>query len=270
MRVIEQQKSAVVKSLTELADAHCHLDLIHDADIIKKAVEKGVVFIVTDGVDVNSNMRALELADNKNIFVALGMDPEHIVDIPEHELDRIVEFNLALARQNRNRIVGIGEIGLDYKEEEWRRLASRQKLVFSKFIKLAIELDLPVSVHARLALKDVFRILEEEHARKVHLHYFEGDEKDAELAVRRGYMISVPPIESSKRRRMIASTPIENLMAESDAPVVGNSPMAVEQSVRLVAEAKSIDFEGAAAALTNNTKGFFGFGRMQHGGLIRI
>ncbi|MCL4389061.1 MAG: TatD family hydrolase [Candidatus Marsarchaeota archaeon] len=270
MRVIEQQKNAVFKSLTELADAHCHLDIIHDAGLIRKAIERGVISMVTNGVDIKSNMKALELADNKNIFAALGMDPEHIVGVPEHELDRIVEFNLDLARQNRNRIIGIGEIGLDYKNEEWRQMASRQKLVFVRFIKLAAELDLPISVHARSALKDVFQVLEEEHAEKVHLHYFEGDEKDAELAVKRGYMISVPPIESSKRRRMIASTPIENLMAESDAPVVGNSPMAVEQSVRLVAEAKSIDFEGAAAALTNNTKGFFGFGRMQHGGLIRI
>ncbi len=270
MKVVEQQKEKIVKSLTELADAHCHLELIQDTRLIKRAVECGVLTMITNGVDTSSNIKALELADNKNIFAALGMDPEHIIAIPEAEVDRTIEFNIGLIRQNRNRIVGIGEIGLDYKESAWKKMAERQKRVFQALISLASELNLPISVHSRETISEVLEILEDEGAKKVHLHYFEGSVEDAEIAVKRGYMISVPPIESSKRRRILAATPLKNLMAESDAPVVGKSPLDIERSVMFVAAAKGMEFRDAAAALTNNTKEFFGIGRMKSGGLIRI
>ncbi len=258
------------RSLTELADAHCHLDLIPDDALIKNSIGKGVLSIITDGVDTGSNMRSLELADNRNIFAALGIDPEHIVKLPKSELERTIEFNIGLIRQNRNKIVGIGEIGLDYKDDKWKGMADLQKSALTKFIKAAIELDLPISVHSRKSLSDVFDVLDETRARRVHLHYFEGDAEDAKLAVERGYMISVPPIESSKRKRVIAAIPIKNLMAESDAPVVGKSPLDVETSVRNVATVKGITFEEAATQLTRNTKDFFRIDRQKQDRLIRI
>jgi TatD DNase family protein len=269
-KAVEQEEDRLFKSLTELADAHCHLDLIQDFSLIKKAISSGVQTIITDGVDTSSNMKALELADNKNIFAALGMDPEHIIKLPKSELEKTIEFNIGLMHQNTNRIIGIGEVGLDYKDDKWKGVASLQKKVLKRLIGTAMELDLPISVHSRNSLPDIFDILNEMNARRVHLHYFEGDEKEARLAVERGYMISVPPIESSKRKRVIAVTPINNLMAESDSPAVGKSPSDVETSARLIALIKGITFEEAAMELTRNTKEFFGIEKKKRSSLIRI
>ena len=252
------QIEKIVKSLTEMADAHCHLDLIPNPQLIKSSIESGVTTIITDGVDTRSNIKALEIADGKNIFAALGIDPEHAITMSEEALEKELQFNISMARQSRSRIIGIGEIGLDYKTDEWKEAADRQRLVFRKFIEVAKELRLPVSVHARSAMQEVLKILDEEKVSRVHLHFFEGTEKEAMSAVRRGYMISIPPIESNRRRRIIATVPIENLMAESDSPVVGESPKAVERSINMVAEAKGMKFEDAARILTYNTRKFFG------------
>jgi TatD DNase family protein len=116
---------------------------------------------------------------------------------------------------------------------------------------------LPASIHSRNALKQVLYTLKEKKVEKVHLHYFEGDVEEAKEAERLGYMISIPPLESGKRKRVIKAISLDNLMAESDSPVVGASPRDVQTSVKLVAETKGIEFETAAEALTMNTKKFF-------------
>ncbi len=253
-----EKKEALHKEVVELADAHCHLSILSDPKIIMDAVEYGVSTIITNGVDTPSNIKTLEVADNTNVFPALGVDPEHALAIEESSFEKEIEFNVDMIKQNVSRIVAIGEIGLDYWIGGGPRNIGRQKKVFERFVDLGIELDLPISVHSRSALKDVLEILKGKGPKAVHLHFFEGGVEEARAAVKLGYMISVPPIESSKRKRAIAMMPMENLMAESDAPVVGQTPKSVEKSVRYIAEVKGIKYEDVAMALTENTKRFFG------------
>ncbi len=248
----EQQKNVV-----EMADAHCHLSILSDAAIIRDSVSYGVRTIITNGVDTPSNIKTLEVADNEHVFPAIGVDPEHALAIEEGSLQKELEFNVNMIRQHVERLVAIGEIGLDYTIGGGPRNVARQKKVFEMFVDLSIELGLPVSVHARNALKDVLAILKEKNAKMVHLHFFEGGLEEAKVALKHGYMISVPPIESSKRKRVIGMMPIGNIMAESDAPVVGQTPKAVEKSIRYIAEIKRMKYEDVAAALTENTKRFF-------------
>ena len=255
-----QKRETLHKSVVEMADAHCHLSILSDPVIINDAVAYGVSTIITNGVDTPSNIKTLAVADNKHVFAAIGVDPEHALAIEESDFQKELDFNINLARQNVERIVAIGEIGLDYSVGGGPHNLARQKKVFGMFIDLADELSLPISVHSRNAIKDVLAFLAEKQAKRVHLHFFEGGVEEARVALRRGYMISVPPIESSKRKKVIAMMPLENLMAESDAPVVGQTPKAVEKSIRYVAEIKRMEFEDVAAALTENTKRFFGVG----------
>ena len=253
-----QDKETSHRELVELADAHCHLSILSDQAIIRDAVLFGVYTIITNGVDTPSNIRTLEVADNKNVFAAVGVDPEHALAIEDSGLESEIEFNVGLAKQNVDKIVAIGEIGLDYTIGGGPHNIARQKKVFGRFIELAEELKLPISVHSRNAIKDVLAFLAEKEAQRVHLHFFEGGVEEARIAAKRGYMISVPPIESTKRKRAIAMLPIENLMAESDSPVVGQTPKSVEKAVRYIAGIKRISFEQAASAITENTKRFFG------------
>lgn len=245
----------------ELADAHCHLDLL-DSEIIKKAVEFGVLTIIGDGVDTKSNMKTLELADNLNVFAALGIDPEHS-SIDDKEL----EFNISLIKENCDKIVAIGEVGLDYKIAVTDEVRTQQKKVFGSMLDAANELNLPVSIHCRdielrtSAFDDILAMLDEKKVKKAHFHFFDGQESQAKKIAERGYFISVPPIRSSKRMRVIRSMPIEMIMTESDAPASGKLITDTNASVNFIAVSKGMDYEIAREAVVRNTKSFFEINR---------
>ena len=247
-------------TVTELADAHCHLDLIQDRKTIDDAIAKGVRTIITDGVDTKSNSVCAQMADGRNIFAAMGIDPEHS-GIGDEEL----EFNIGVIRANPGKICAIGEIGLDYGYAKAKREVDRQKRVFAAFLDLALELDKPVTIHSRGAIEDVLGMLEERGVKRAHLHFFEGGAMEAKRVEKLGYMISVPPFESSRRNKAIEAIAIDNIMAESDSPAASAS-LEVTKSVGIVAKVKGIGFERAAEQLTANTKRFFGIG---YGGMRR-
>lgn len=247
-----EKETLLEKQITEMADAHCHIDLISDGGIVAEAIRIGVRTIITDGVDTKSNMKSIELADNKHIFALLGIDPEH-ANVTKEELD----FNIGLIRKNSKKLVGIGEIGLDYGRVVETVPIQKQKEVFGAFLDLAKELQMPVSIHSRDALGDVLEMLEERKMEMVHIHFFEGSVQQAKEVEKRNYMISVPPLQSGKRSKVIKEIAIDNIMAESDAPAVGSSPKDVERSIGIVSLAKKIDFNKAADLLTQNTKRFF-------------
>ncbi|MDE1869185.1 MAG: TatD family hydrolase [Candidatus Micrarchaeota archaeon] len=254
MKVKELQKEKPVDIMvTEMADAHCHLDLIDDPAVIHAAVRYGVHTMVTNGIGTKSNMRALDLADNRHVFAAMGIDPETAMSASEEEVD----FNIGMIKSNANKIVAIGEIGLDFKKTDDFKMVALQRTVFGKMLDLALSLDLPVCIHSRDAMDQVFEMLLEKEMERVHLHFFEGSVEQAKKAEKLGYMISIPPLLSSKRFRAAKEMALDNIMAESDAPAAGSTPKDTESAIRIVAEAKGISFEKAAEALTANTKRFF-------------
>ncbi len=238
------------KNVTELADAHCHLDML-GAFQINEAINAGVKTLVTNGVDIKSDMEAVRLADGRNIFAMLGVDPEHAVLVEPEELEAVV--GLIKGSFGRPGIVGIGEIGLDGKAENmgW------QRKVFGRLADLALELNVPVSVHSREAIDEVLSLLEAKGVRKAHIHFFEGSIEQGKRAERLGYMISIPPLESARRRKVIKEVSIDNIMVESDAPAAVKSPIDVTKAVEMIAEEKRITFEQAAHAVVANTKRFF-------------
>lgn len=250
-QVMKERDRTIRKA--ELADAHCHLDLFGDLAPVRESISNGVLTIITDGVDTKSNMKALQICDNVNIFAALGIDPEHVLKLQSNEL----EFNTGLIRQNAARIVAVGEIGLDYLLAKTDRERELQMKVFGSLLALAKELDLPVSVHAREALGDVLSMIKESGVTKVHLHFFSGTEKQAEEAAKLGYMISIPPLSSATRRKAIKKVPLQQLMAETDCPIVGKTPNDAEKSVHIIAETKGIAYEDACRQIAENTKRFF-------------
>jgi TatD DNase family protein len=246
-------KSPTQRTITELADAHCHLDLMNPADI-SEAVGFGVKTLITNGVDTKSNIASLKLADGKNIFAVLGVDPEHAAKMDDSEL----EANIKMIRENASKIVGIGEIGLD----KGGRIENfeRQKAAFAKLIDLAEELKLPISIHSRNTMEEVLTMLESKGVRKAHIHFFDGDVMQAKRAERLGYMISIPPLESGKRRKVIKEVSIDNIMVESDSPVAVKSPKEVVKAIEMIAEEKRLDVQKVAQAVVANTKRYFNIG----------
>ena len=264
LHTVQKSGQAVVgklrtEQLPEFADAHTHLDLLKDDVLLKESISRGVGTIITCGVDYQTSIKAMALSDYSVIFPEVGLDPENAL-LSGNDIDAVCE----LARKNSARIVGIGEIGLDFKKAVSEEDREKQREAFKSMIELGRELDKPLTVHSRNSMKEVLRILESSGAKRVQLHYFEGDKDDARMAAELGYYISVPPLESGRRAAAIKDFPLGLLMAETDTPVVGKAPYYVEVSVQMVANVKGIDYYKAAEVLTANTKRFF---RIHAGGM---
>jgi len=255
LKTLEQERNKIEKTKIELADSHCHLDML-DASTIKDAVEYGVSVMISNGGSTKANLDTLKIADEKHVFAALGIGPDFTAKITDEEL----KFNMELVRSNSGKVVAIGEVGLDFKMAKNFEEIALQRAVFEKFIGLAIDMDIPVCVHSRNAMDEVLDLLSEKKAKKVQLHFFEGNAAQAKRAAELGYFISVPPTESSKRSNAIKMFPIDQIMVESDAPAAGVTPKDVERSVMIVAKAKDLEFGKAAEIIVSNTKRFFNIG----------
>ena len=204
-----------------LIDVHCHLTAPEfegrGKEIIEKSVETGVKAIITSGLGYEDGLKALEISDYRIVYPSLGMSPYML-----EGYEQVME----LIRMESKRIVAIGEVGLDYwhvKDDEGR---DRQKKVFREFIELSKELDLPLVIHSRSAGKYALEILFEMKAERVIMHAFDGAAKYAVRAVEKGYMFSIPPsiARSQQKRNLVKRIPLENLLLESDSPVL--SPIA--------------------------------------------
>ena len=133
------------------------------------------------------------------VFATVGIHPEFVKEISEEEMKSF--FNKI--EKNREKIVGIGEQGLDYywiKEDFWRE---KQKELFRKQINLAHKLKLPIVTHARDSAEDAVKILEEEGAKRVLLHMF-GAHHLLKKVVENGWMVSLNTIvlKSKKYRKV--------------------------------------------------------------------
>jgi len=231
------------------SDAHCHLNLFTNP---KKAVEDALAndieLIVTAGGGKADNIAMLSLLSN-NVFGVAGIDPEHLEDA------QAVEDIKDIVEKSRN-IIGIGEIGLDKKVANNEEYYKREITLFEKQLELAEKLDLPVVIHSRNALDDVLALLNNFKLRAM-FHFFEGDEKYVEKIKTHNYIISIPPVETSKRNRAIKGMPLSNIVIETDAPIVGKGIIDVIKSASIVSKIKGISMEEVAEATTENLRNFF-------------
>ncbi len=234
----------------ELVDAHCHLELFEDYKIaISDARMAGIRWMITAGGSRASSNAAIKIAEGKSVFAVIGIDPS----APPEDSSFIPEIS-GIIKSNKN-VIGIGEIGLDYKVSKVDK--ELQKKIFVDQIKIAKELDVPIVIHARGAIEDVMRIVDEQKVKKALFHFFEGDEKQARHLADKGYLISIPPIESSKRKRVINSLELSSIVVETDSPVVGRGPIDVIKTVGWIAQIKGMTFSNTAVEITQNVKKLF-------------
>ena len=247
-----------------LVDVHCHLTSAEFSDdlgaVLDRAHRAGVTKMICVGETAADNREVLALADGfPELLPALGHYPAHL---DEDMADRTE----ALIRAHRDEIVAIGEVGIDHWLAKDAETRARQHQLFSRFVRLAAELDLPLSVHSRSAGHHVLTLLTELGARRVCLHAFDGKAKYARQAAEAGFYLSVPPsvVRSPQKQRLVAAVPLSRLLLETDAPVLGperderNEPANVLHSVRMVAEIKGEDSRAVREACAENTRALFG------------
>jgi TatD DNase family protein len=242
-------------------DVHAHLEAYRNADeIVDNAKKAGVKAIVYNGISRETNRKALEFSKRYDIVkAALGLYPIEILSMKDED----IEAELKFIEENKENIVAVGEVGLDFKEDLEQH--EKQKKWFRRFIELSIKLNKPVSVHSRKAEAEVIQILEETEAKKVHMHCFSGNMKLVEKIISNGWHLSIPTniVFSEHFQAIVKRTPMKQLLTETDSPFLSpfkgqeNQPANVTESLRKIAEIKAVTMEDAANILFMNYQNLF-------------
>jgi TatD DNase family protein len=262
-----------------LIDTHAHLEMreFNDdrEDVIKRAREAGVEYIITIGTTIESSRDAVLLADKYDfIYAAIGIHPHEVKDILHPAYEILRHF------AQHKKVVAYGEIGLDYHYEHSPRTDQKRK--FRDMLREARELDLPVIVHDRDAHEDTLQILSEEWSPDLGgvLHCFSGDVAMAKHVIEMGFSISIAgPITFPKAeslREVVRQIPIENLLIETDSPYLApqpvrgkrNEPAFVRHTAEAIAALKGLSADDVARITSFNAMELFGIGTLPERGQI--
>ncbi|MBI4896656.1 MAG: TatD family hydrolase [Candidatus Aenigmarchaeota archaeon] len=243
-------------------DAHCHIEYM-DASVLDEAAKRisALVTSVANPADAEKTLAVATRHENF-VFVALGMHPDHAIETNDKTLTQYID----LIKKNKNRIVAIGEVGLDYHHMTDEKEKERSKDVFLHFIALANELHLPLVIHSRNAMNDTFEFLR--HAQvPVMMHCFDGNAEHLQEALRRNYYISFTAmiVRSEKYQKIAKRTPLENMLLETDAPWLDpenpgelmNRPWNIIKSAQTIAKIKSLTTEDVLQQTEKNTRKLF-------------
>ncbi len=205
-------------------DSHCHLDALGEdvPDVLARAAEVGVEAMVTVGCDLESSRSSVVLASrHPPVWATVGIHP--------HEADGYGEEALAklCALAGRDKVVAIGEIGLDY----YRDLSPRgaQRSAFRSQLEAAERLGLPVVIHVRDAHDDLFTILDEVGPSQGQVfHCFSGGPEEVRRALELGGCISFAGNLSFRKaqslREAASLVPLDRLLIETDSPYLAPVP----------------------------------------------
>ena len=237
-----------------IIDTHCHLykEYYDDLEELLKNMNQKHIYAINNGCDYKSNIEAIEISKtHKNIFAAIGIHPTEINDNKEY-----IDF----IKLNKNNIVAIGEIGLDYYYDKSNK--KEQIKLFEEQLDLAKELGLPVIIHNREATEDVLNILKNYNLKGI-IHAFSGSYEIAIEFIKLGYKIGIGGIitfKNSKLKNVVQNIDIKDMVLETDSPYLTpepnrgkkNDPTNLEHIAKYIAEIKNIRYEDVIN-ITSNT-----------------
>ncbi|MBI2671607.1 TatD family hydrolase, partial [Candidatus Woesearchaeota archaeon] len=220
-----------------LIDVHAHIDRFSDEElfeVIKRAEKEEVIAIITQGVTHENNLKVLELAEKfKIIKPALGLYPLNALNVKVIEgyekidYDRNTKYSvdetLEFIKKNRDKIIAIGEVGLDMK---FSKDLKTQIKNFEKIIELSEKIKKPLIVHSRGAEKECIELLETSKNKKIIMHMFSGNKKLINRAAQSGFNFSVPVIilKSTHFQMLVENVNINQLFTETDCPWLSPFP----------------------------------------------
>jgi TatD DNase family protein len=246
-----------------MVDTHCHLFLedYPDLDDVIKKMEDNI--IVVSGFDDASNREVLDLCSRyDNVYGTLGIHPENVDD--SYDLDFIS------SHINDNKIVAVGEIGLDY--HFTRDNIDRQISLFCMQIEIAIRNNKPIVVHSRDAINDTYDIIKKYGiGKKCLIHCFSSSLEMASLFVKLGCKLGIGGVltfkNSSRLKEVVSSIDISNLVLETDSPYMTpepfrgkrNEPYNIVYVARKISEIKNIDYDDVLRITSKNSFDLFDF-----------
>lgn len=244
----------------KLVDAHCHLndDMYNeDLDDIIQEILNEMEFIVCSGWDYESSIKAVKLSEKyKNIYASIGYHPTDISKINDKDFAHIEEL-----AKNHKKVVGIGEIGLDY---HWMKDPKEvQKQAFIKQIEMIRRVKLPIVIHTRDALEDTINILREYKDVSGILHCFPGSYESV-LPILDRYYVSVGGTltfkNNVKTKELVSKLPLDKIVIETDSPYLTptpfrgkrNNPIFTKYVAKEIARIKEISVDEVITQTTLN------------------
>ena len=211
--------------MTQYFDTHAHYDSgkfnADRADVLRAVHESGVALIVDPGDCAATSERAVAIAQEYDfVYAAVGWHPEEAAGWTDDSLDQI----RALAAQPK--VCAIGEIGLDYYWDTSTKVT--QETMLRAQLELALELNLPVIIHDREAHGDSLRIVCDYPGLRGVFHCFSGSAEMAKELIRRGWYLGFDgPVtykSNKKAAEVLAVTPLERILVETDSPYMAPEP----------------------------------------------
>lgn len=204
-----------------LWDTHCHLfSEYYDSlsNILSEAKSCGVTHYIISGVDFKSNEEVLSLLEkNTNCYGTLGIHPEEIDHFHESDIQFLKDF------LSSEKILGIGEIGLDYHYNDSNK--EKQKQIFERQLALAEELHLPVVIHSRDATEDTIHILKKYSVTGV-IHSFSGSLEVARIYIQMGFKLGINGVITFHNCKLKEILPeiFPHIILETDSPYLTPHP----------------------------------------------
>jgi len=254
-------------------DAHIHLADSKYAqnvgEIIEEAKRLNVFALVANSMDLESSRQSLHLAEEypDHVYAAVGIHPWNTKQLKPNEVEDTI--NLILEnRENRQRVVAVGEIGLDSNYSGSGEPTETQMQVFHKMLSAAEKTSLPVIIHSRGTTSQIVSLLPSYKIEKILLHWFSQPHSIISQIVDRGYYITEgpPSVFSNGIREVIRCIPLTNLMTETDGPVQFRGPFKgklttpsfIPAVVEAIAELKGKEKGEVAEQIFQNFIDFFG------------
>lgn len=248
-------------------DTHCHLSM-EDYDDIDKVIEENknalVEKIVVSGCSRESIEEVMDLKDKYDmVYVTIGYHPEYADTITESDLDSLKTL------LNEKKVVGIGEIGLDYHYTKENK--DKQIWLFEEQLKIADAFNLPVVIHSRDATMDTINILKKYKVKGI-IHCFSGSLETAKIYIFMGFLLGIGGVvtfKNSKLKDVVKEVPLESIVLETDSPYLApvpfrgkiNSSKYLEYIANFIAEIKNISVEELAEITSRNASSLFDFNR---------
>lgn len=266
-----------------LIDTHCHINMIVKKTfdeplqaneisaanaILQEAEQLDVTTIINVGTSLVESQNCIELAKKyDSIFAVIGIHPN---DLTSNWLDDFKKLKNLMKDKELNKIVGIGETGLDRHYPDYN--IQRQKDAFKAHIDLALEYNVGLVVHTRDAHDETLRCLEEykDQITRGTIHCFSEDQSFANTVVDWNFCLGIggtityPKNESL--RNIVINVDLENIVLETDAPFLPpqiirgkqNQPLYTRTVAEYIAKLKDVPYEDVAAITTKNAKYIFG------------
>jgi TatD DNase family protein len=244
-----------------MIDSHCHIvdeAFNLDRDLIIQDSKKELKAIITCALSLDELKFALKLSEKypKFIYITAGIHPVDAAEISYEEFEEFISF----IELNKGKIVGIGEIGLDYHWISDSNKIKKSKEFFIKLIDFAKSLDLPIVLHLRGAFEEGFEIVKSKKVKKAMFHCFYGKLQLAEKIIEEGYVVSLATniVRNKNMKRIAKKLPLNGIVTETDSPFLSidsnrNNPQNVKLVVQKIAELRNESFSKVDEITTQNS-----------------